>query len=70
MITKKLYNLDKLKPLIENDKFALYGLGYITETTRKGVRVNKQTNEQVEVIISTIPKIHVITILQNNIRQR
>lgn len=61
------YDLSKLTPLIENDKYALYGLGYIREDLRKGIRYNKETKEQTDVIISTRPYIQVVSIIKNGI---
>lgn len=68
-LTQK-YDLSKLKPILENDRYALYGFGYITETVRKGIRVNKQTKEQVDVIIETKPNIRVISIIRDGVVQK
>lgn len=68
-ITQK-YNISKLTPILENETYALYGLGYINETVRKGIRVNKQTKEQVDVIIDTKPNIHVISIIKDGVIQK
>lgn len=64
------YDLSKIKPLIQNDNYALYGMGYINDKIRKGVRLNKKTNEQVDVVIEMIPKVRVIEIIRNGVRQK
>lgn len=64
------YDLSKMQPILQNDNYALYGLGFINETTRKGVRVNKRTGEQVDVIVQTVPSVRVIEIIKNGIQQK
>lgn len=64
------YDLSNMKPLIQNDNYALYGMEYINDKIRKGVRLNKKTNEQVDVVIEMIPKVRVIEIIRNGVRQK
>lgn len=64
------YDLSKMQPILQNDNYALYGLGFINEITRKGVRVDKRTGEQVDVIVQTVPGVRVIEIIKNGIQQK
>lgn len=43
---------------------------YINDRIRKGVRLDKRTNEQVDVVIEMIPKVRVIEIIRNGVRQK
>ena len=49
------YDLTTMKAIMENDKFALYFITKLTnkkkKLTYKGVRLDKRTNNQVEVYI-------------------
>lgn len=49
------YDLTTMKAIMENDKFALYSITELTnkkkKLTYKGVRLDKRTNNQVEVYI-------------------
>lgn len=64
------YDLSKMKPLIQNDSYALYSIESINDKTSKGIRLDKRTNEQVDVIIQTVPNVRVIEIIKNGIRQK
>ena len=64
------YDLSNMKPLIHNDIYALYGMEYINDKIRKGVRLDKRTNKQVDVIIEMIPKVRVIEIITNGVRHK
>lgn len=64
------YDLSKMKPLIQNDSYALYSIESINDKTRKGIRLDKRTNEHVNVIIQTVPNVRVIEIIKNGIRQK
>lgn len=64
------YDLSKLKPIIENEKYEIYKLGHISENVAKGVRVDKNTCEQVDVHIELYPKIRVIAVIRDNIIQK
>lgn len=64
------YDLSQLKPIMENDTYAIYTLGNITETIRKGIRLNKKTNEKVEVHVEMKPMPHVIAIIRDGFIQK
>ena len=64
------YKLDGLKPVLENEKFALYTLGQANDKTYKGVRLEKATGKQVEVAISLQPKPHVVALMFNGYIQK
>lgn len=63
------YDLSKLKPIKENAMYALYALGYISDGIKKGVRLNKQTGEMVDVELETAPRVRVITLITERGRQ-
>lgn len=60
------YDLSKLKPIVENNNYALYTLGYVKENIKKGIRLDKKTNEQVEVLVQITPKLQVIKVFSQN----
>lgn len=67
---KKKFDLSTIKPIIESDLYAIYVLGYVTETVRKGIRYNKKTKEQVEVKVQMLPTPHVIDIISSEIQNK
>ena len=50
------YDLTTLKVVLENEIFAVYIISQINQTKYKGVRLDKRTNKQAEVIIEKYPK--------------
>lgn len=62
MTNKKYFDLSELKPIIENEIYAIYTLGQINDNLWKAVRYNKQTKEQVEVTIEKEPKVRVVQV--------
>jgi len=72
------YDLATMKAIMENDKFALYIVSELEnkkkKLTYKGVRLDKRTNQQVEVFIEKTdqpyPPYRVIGFAQGNNLQR
>ena len=49
------FDLTTIKPILESKTYALYTMGQVAENLWKGVRVDKRTQEQVEVYVSKSP---------------
>lgn len=64
------YDISRINPLMENNKYVIYQLGNISEHITKGIRVDKETKEQVEVQIDLLPKPHVIAIIRDGYIQK
>ena len=58
--TMPKYDLTTLKLLKQNDTYALYLVQMLNDKTAKGVRLNKKTNDQVEVKLQMKPDVRVI----------
>ena len=56
------FNLSELKPILESDAYALYTLGQVKDNLWKGVRVNKKTQEQDEVLVEKHPVVRVVEV--------
>lgn len=63
------YDISKMKPIMENDTYAIYDLGFINDNLKKAIRVNKKTQEQVDVELELKPVMRVVAIIKNGIRQ-
>lgn len=64
------YDLKHLKPVMENEVYAVYQLGYINDNLAKGVRVNKNTGEQLDVQIQLYPRLQIVSIIRDNAIQK
>lgn len=70
MVIIQDYDISTLKPIMENDSYAIYTLGNISETIKKGIRFNKKTKEKVEVQVDMKLTPHVIAIIRDGFIQR
>lgn len=64
----KKYDFTKMKAILENDLYAVYQISKIENNNANGIRLNKKTNEIVNVKLQIIPKIRVIDIINQNKR--
>lgn len=64
------YDLTSLKLLMQNKLYAIYVIGQSEENKNrlKCVRVNKATQEQIEVEVVEEPKPHVVALVLNGIK--
>lgn len=59
-------DLTNLKPVLQNEKYALYILSQIKDNLYSGIRLDKQSNTQVKVNIEKLPKIRVVDIYHHD----
>lgn len=59
-------DLANLKPILQNEKYALYILSQIKDNLYSGIRLNKENNTQTRVNIQKLPKIRVVDIYYND----
>ena len=59
-------DLTNLKPILQNEKYALYILSQIKDNLYSGIRLNKENNTQTRVNIQKLPKIRVVDIYYND----
>ena len=67
VVTKMVkIDLTNLKPILQNEKYALYILSQIKDNLYSGIRLNKENNTQTRVNIQKLPKIRVVDIYYND----
>ena len=67
VVTKMVkIDLTNLKPVLQNEKYALYILSQIKDNLYSGIRLNKENNIQTRVNIQKLPKIRVVDIYYND----
>ena len=67
VVTKMVkIDLTNLKPVLQNEKYALYILSQIKDNLYSGIRLDKQSKAQVRVNIEKLPKIRVVDIYHND----
>ncbi len=67
VVTKMVkIDLTNLKPVLQNEKYALYILSQIKDNLYSGIRLDKQSKDQVRVNIEKLPKIRVVDIYYND----
>lgn len=59
-------DLTNLRPVLQNEKYALYILSQIKDNLYLGIRLNKENNTQTRVNIQKLPKIRVVDIYYND----
>lgn len=59
-------DLTNLKPILQNEKYALYILSQIKDNLYSGIRLNKEDKSQTRVNIQKLPKIRVVDIYYND----
>lgn len=58
-------DLTNLKPILQNEKYALYILSQINDNLFAGIRLNKEDKSQTRVNIQKLPKIRVVDIFHS-----
>lgn len=61
------YDLSGIPPLFETSEYIVYKLGYITDDLAKGVKVNKDTNEQIDIQIKLTPVPTIFAVIKDGI---